>query len=245
MKFFLIAGIMCLAYYIVTLIAGGFSKFPLIWLGLGCACIGGYFGRGYLCNFGLHVPVPLRIVFWCIVTFLVLGVLIVEIMIIRTGRKPPMAYADYIIILGAQVKGVRPSKALLRRIMTACDYMKTNPETKAILSGGKGPDEEISEAECMRRVLVQSGIDQQRLILEDKSVNTLENLKYSLADVGYGHRIVIATCNFHQLRAQAVARKLGMREVSGIGSGSGHMLKVNDYFREFFALLKYYISGLI
>ena len=245
MKFFLIAGIMCLAYYIVTLIAGGFSKFPLIWLGFSCVCIGGYFGRGYLHDFGLHMPVPLRIVFWCIVTFLVLGVFVVEIMIIRTGRKPPMPYADYIIILGAQVKGIRPSKALLRRIMTACDYMKTNPDTKAILSGGKGPDEGISEAECMRHVLVQSGIDEQRLILEDKSVNTLENLKYSLEDVGYEHRIVIATCDFHQLRAQAVARKLGVREVSGIGCGSGHMLKVNDYFREFFALLKYYISGLI
>lgn len=245
MKFLLIAGTMCLAYYIVTLIAGGFSKFPLIWLGLGCVCIGGYFCRDYLKDFGLHMPVPLRIVFWCIVILTILCVLVVEIMIIRTGRKLPMPQADYIVILGAQVKGIRPSKALLRRIMTACDYMKTNPETKAILSGGKGPDEGISEAECMRRVLVQNGIDEQRLILEDKSVNTLENLKYSLADVGYEHRIVIATCDFHQLRAQAVARKLGVREVSGIGSGSGHMLKVNDYFREFFALLKYYISGLI
>ena len=245
MKFLLITGIMCLAYYIVTLIAGGFSKFPLIWLGLGCACIGGYFGKGYLQAIGLHMPVLLRIVFWCIVIFAVLCVLIVEVMIIHTGRKPPMLHADYIVILGAQVKGTRPSKALLRRIMTACDYMNTNPETKAILSGGKGPDEGISEAECMRRVLVQNGIDEKRLILEDKSENTLENLQYSLADVGYEHRIVIATCDFHQLRAQAVARKFGVREVSGTGSGSGHMLKVNDYFREFFALLKYYISGLI
>ena len=60
---------------------------------------------------------------------------------------------DYIVVLGCQVKGTKPSKALKYRLDTAKEYMQANPETIAVLSGGQGKMEEISEAECMRRYL--------------------------------------------------------------------------------------------
>lgn len=245
MIIFLIAGAVFLIYYIVTLIAGGFSKFPLIWFGMGCVCTGLYFWIRHLHAVGRHVPFGVVWLCLCLIVMALLCVCAVELKIIFVGKQAPKPGADYVIILGAQVKGDRPSKALLRRIMAARDYLIANPDAKAILSGGQGPDEAISEAECMRRVLAEHGIREERLIIEDKSVNTLENLRFSLEKAGKAHRFVIATCDFHQLRAQAVARHFGVKEVSGIGCGSGHMLKVNDYFREFFALLKYDISGLI
>ena len=245
MIIFLIAGILCMAYYIVSLIAGGFSKFTLIWPLMGGIGLAVYFCVNHVKMAGGIIPMWIKYTSGCIGIIFGLCIVIVEAKIIRAGRQKPKSGADYIIILGAQVKGEQPSKALLRRIMTAYAYLKENPQTKAILSGGQGYGEAISEAECMRNVLLAKGIEKNRLILEDKSVNTLENLKFSLLHAGNDCQIVIATCDFHQFRAQAVARKLGVTDVSGIGSGSGHMLRVNDYFREFFAVLKYDISGLI
>ena len=58
--------------------------------------------------------------------------------------------------------------------------MEENPETKAVLSGGKGDGESITEAQAMCNYLVEHGIDRERLILEEKSTNTTENLKFSL-----------------------------------------------------------------
>ncbi len=76
---------------------------------------------------------------------------------------------DYIIVLGAHVAGTRLSKALLERTRRALRYLEENPETRAVLSGGQGQGEQISEAEAMYRYLTEHGIDGSRLILEDTS----------------------------------------------------------------------------
>ena len=80
---------------------------------------------------------------------------------------------DYIIVLGAHVAGTRLSKALLERTRRALRYLEENPETRAVLSGGQGQGEQISEAEAMYRYLTEHGIDGSRLILEDRSTNTI------------------------------------------------------------------------
>lgn len=86
---------------------------------------------------------------------------------------------DYVVVLGAHVKGELPSKALLKRLEAALDYGEKNPETKLVLSGGQGFGENITEALCMKRYLVKNGISSDRLILEEKSTDTRENLKFS------------------------------------------------------------------
>ncbi|MGN0525072.1 YdcF family protein, partial [Eubacterium sp.] len=86
---------------------------------------------------------------------------------------------DIVIILGCRVKGTAPTKALYSRCLSASKFLKTNPNAKAILSGGQGKDEQISEAECMYRILTSLGIDEGRLIKEEKSTSTYENLLYS------------------------------------------------------------------
>ena len=91
---------------------------------------------------------------------------------------------DYIIVLGAHVAGTRLSKALLERTRRALRYLEENPETRAVLSGGQGQGEQISEAEAMYRYLTEHGIDGSRLILEDRSTNTKENLDFSLEKIG-------------------------------------------------------------
>ena len=91
---------------------------------------------------------------------------------------------DYIIVLGAHVDGTRMTLALLERTRRALLYLEENPGTRAVLSGGKGDGERISEAEAMYRYLTEHGIDGGRLIREERSTNTKENLDYSLELIG-------------------------------------------------------------
>ena len=107
--------------------------------------------------------------------------LFVEGLIVGAMLQKPEPGLDYIVVLGAQVKGNRPSLALSHRIWEAAEYLKGNPKTRAILSGGKGTGEDISEAQCMRQELEKLGISEERLIEENKSTSTQENIAYSYA----------------------------------------------------------------
>ena len=126
---------------------------------------------------------------------------------------------DYIIVLGAHVDGTRMTLALLERARRALLYLQENPGTRAVLSGGKGSGESISEAEAMYRYLTEHGIDRDRLILEDQSTSTKENLEFSLEKIGTGDCSVgVVTNNFHVWRGAAIARKCGFRQVAMIPS---------------------------
>ena len=115
--------------------------------------------------------------------FLGLGLavcLITEAVIIHASQGEPDRKCQYIVVLGAKVNGTEPSISLSDRITAAYDYLTENPGVIAILSGGQGSDEGISEAECMFRKLTAMGIDKNRLWLEDKATSTWENLNFSL-----------------------------------------------------------------
>ena len=93
-------------------------------------------------------------------------------------------------------------------------YLEENPGTKAVLSGGKGDGENISEAEAMYRYLTGHGIDGDRLIREEESTSTKENLEFSCRKIGNTDCSVgVVTNNFHVWRGAAIARKCGFREV--------------------------------
>ena len=86
---------------------------------------------------------------------------------------------DYIIVLGAQVRADGPSKVLKHRLNTAIDYLEKNPETICIVSGGQGYNEPCTEAQAMADYMEAVGIEKDRLILEDESKTTEQNIKYS------------------------------------------------------------------
>lgn len=116
------------------------------------------------------------------------------------------------VVLGCSVKGTKPSTILWERIHAAYAYLTSNPDAMCVLSGGQGRGEDISEAECMYRCLTEMGIEKERLILEDASTNTEENLLFSrelLREHGLGDEITIVTSEFHEYRASLMAKKLG------------------------------------
>ncbi len=114
-----------------------------------------------------------RVINVCYAIFLLYGAVVTGAILLACSDTPaPNATA---VVLGAQVKGTNPSVILYGRIQAAERYLQENPEAKAVLTGGKGSDEQISEADCMYNVMVAEGIDPQRLIKEDKATDTKEN----------------------------------------------------------------------
>ncbi len=121
------------------------------------------------------IAVSLSILFWlCMAAFLT-----VEAVVFSAGRKAPEQEASYVIVLGAQVRGETPTLVLNARINAAAKYLVENPTAIAVASGGQGSGEAISEAEAIRRGLLRLGIAEERILMEDRSTSTAENLKFS------------------------------------------------------------------
>ncbi|WP_370458110.1 YdcF family protein [Bacillus sp. BPN334] len=99
--------------------------------------------------------------------------------IYKHGQMNATYDADYIIVLGSKVNGTKPSYSLQYRIDKAAEYLQSHEKTIAIVSGGKGKGEDISEALAMKNGLMKLKIAEDRIIMEDKSTSTDENIKLS------------------------------------------------------------------
>lgn len=167
--------------------------------------------------------------------------LIIESMIIFESLQMRVPLnSDYIIVLGARVRGETPSLALQERLNVAYDYLEQNPKTQAILTGGRGAGEDITEAEAMKRYLVQKGISPNRLLLETQAKDTVENLTYSFKMIDPSLEkveVIVVTSKFHILRSKIIAKELGW-QVHGIGAKTLPFLIPTYYLREFFAVVE-------
>jgi uncharacterized SAM-binding protein YcdF (DUF218 family) len=165
----------------------------------------------------------------------------VEVPIVAAARTDRRPEAPYLIVLGAGVNGVRPSLSLLNRLEAAKRYLEAWPETVAVLSGGQGPGEDITEAECMRRWLLDAGISGERLVKEAHSASTYENLENALALIAEtggdpGGRVAVLSSEYHLYRAKYLAKRLGADPVGVAARTSYPVLMVNYFIREAFAV---------
>lgn len=231
-------------FAVMTVKLGPGYRFNFVWLLLGLFLIGTAFVLTFSKQGVSRLPKP---VLFLIETIILAGCLlfvVVEGMIIWKGNMLPENNADYLVVLGAQVRGTKPSLVLKYRIEKAAEYLKAHPDVKVVASGGKGADEEISEAEAIERGLIERGIDQSRIYKEERSTSTKENLEFSkqYLDIEH-HNIIIVTSDFHILRAVGIARKAGYRNVEGLAAKSVWYLVPNNYVREFLALMKDKLVG--
>lgn len=245
--FNIILGFSSLIYFIMyALLAGLTNKFTYVWLLIAIVCIVlGIKSKLVLSMWGkLHIAV--RIIIISLVS--VVSVLIISVLaiVIVSGASVPDKGADYVIVLGAKVRGDVPSHNLVTRLRKACQYLEENKNTKVIVSGGKGPGENITEAEAMKRYLINKGIKEERIIMEDKSVNTDENIKFSKELISdKDSKAVIVTNNFHVYRSMKIAQKQGLNNIKGLGSSIRWYTVPNLYLREAIAVIKYYVCGQI
>ena len=151
--------------------------------------------------------------------------------------------ADYLIVLGCQVNGTTPSLMLRQRIDAAADYLNTHPETICIVSGGMGPGERITEADCMYNSLTAAGIDSSRIILEKNSTSTMENLRFSMEFLEPGATIAIVSNEFHLYRAGQMANQLGLDTILIPADTEWPVLRASYFLREIFAVWKFHLLG--
>ena len=240
-----IVGWCALAYYLVLLPYLGFGlSFALFWLALSAGC----FALDWLLKrVGQKSKKRRRRLSTAVA---VLMALVLALYGGVTGRvvaqrfSKPAPNADYVLVLGARVKDNGPSVLLEYRIETAAEYLKANKESVAILCGGQGDNEPMSEAQAMYDGLVKRGIKKDRLILEDKSTSTEENIAFARALMEKEDpAVVITTTGYHVYRALNTARSQGLTNVSGNPAPCAWITPLNYYTREFFAILRDWVKG--
>lgn len=183
----------------------------------------------------LFTKIVFRVVNIGFIAFAVYGAIVTSAMVWATCQAPPENSTA--IVLGAQVKPWGPSVILRGRIDAAKSYLDDSPNANAVLSGGQGSDEIMSEAQCMYNVLTESKIDSSRLYMEDKSTNTTENIRNSMKiieDNNLNTDITIVTDGFHQLRARIICSQLGIK---------GNVGAVSSDTRLLMSLLMLFVSG--
>jgi len=174
--------------------------------------------------------------------------IIVEIPIIKNARTDEDAERDYLIVLGAAVHGDTPSLSLIHRMQGVLDYMEEYPECTAIVSGGQGKGENMTEAQCMFDWLTAHGIAPERIIMEDKATSTKENLEFSfeiirsLGDEPEG-KVAVLSSPYHLFRAKQMSRMLGVEAAGVAGHWDYPVLTVNYFIREAFGVTHLWVFG--
>lgn len=170
---------------------------------------------------------------------------ILGLMARQAADRPEAAGPCTVLVLGCEVRGLRPSKMLAARIDSAYDYLTANPEAVCVACGGMADDEIITEARCIRDELVRRGIDPGRIYLEEKSLNTRQNISYAVDIIrakGLPTEAAVASDNFHQLRAAVYARGSGLKAQS-LGCRSYWLLAPGYWAREVIAVAAAWAFG--
>lgn len=205
--FFTLLGVWLLLPILFRVVHAGFLFIIPIFF---CFCLAA-FPRFYKFVFKNNKKILISISLLMIVGFSLFAVVFG---LILSGASAPTAQdAGTIIVLGCRVDGDEPSSMLMRRADAALSYLQEHPACDIIVTGSTGRWATISEAEAIKRYLVNHGVDENRIYLDEYATNTDENLKYS-ADIirqnNLSDNVVIATDRFHQYRAARFAQKYGL-----------------------------------
>ena len=264
-------GVLCIAYFIVIVVYAGIAtSFAFIWLFFAALLFFLVYGRWYYSRNMDRIPrwVPVSVVTTCVAGVVALAVLCV--LVFLGAASSDKKNLDYVIVLGARVKEHTVSNSLKKRLDKAIEYAQENPDTILVLSGGRGPGEDVSEAEVMRQYLEYNGVRPEQLLIEDRSVSTVENIAYSKVVIEE-HRnrdkkelvpltrrttsvpyaiapdkpleIGVLTSNFHIYRARLTAEKWGFDNVYGISADSDPVLFIHLCVRECASIVKDRLMG--
>lgn len=238
-----ILALLCLIYcagVVLTKAAG--TKFFLIWLVMAA----GFAALGYGLQHDIFLLLPRSVRTGAVVVLAAGAALFcfMEALVISGFGRDAQAGLPYLVVLGAQMKENGPSVALQRRLDRACDYLMENPDTLCVVSGGQGSNEPVSEAQGMKTYLMKKGIGEARIIMEDRSRDTQQNLAFSRELIPKEvTKVGIVTSNFHVYRSIQLARKQGFPDAQGLGATSGAYFLPNNMLREFFGIMKDWVFG--
>ena len=209
-------GLFCLICGLLPIVTHGIWKSEGVWALLLAA---GYFllvrqHTLWTRIFGRHWRWMEGILYLLTVAGLVL-VLVLTGMIVKYAffNSPPKDTETTLVVLGCKISGNRPTIMLRQRLDSACRALEENADLKCVVSGGQGEDEAYPESRVMRDYLIEKGIDPDRIVEEDASRNTRENLVNSMEIIrekGWSEMVTLVTNGYHQCRAGMLAERLGI-----------------------------------
>ncbi len=182
-------------------------------------------------------------------TFLAVGLIVILSFggfLAAYGSRDTADYTEQtVIVLGCGLRGERVSVGLAKRLDKAAEYHEKNPEAMIIVSGGQGPQEDISEALAMKRYLVDKGIAEDKIIMEDKSTSTITNFRNSRAimeEMGLDlSSVVFVTNAYHVYRGAYYAEDEGFIDIAHLGTDIIWYTVPMNYMREMMAVVKMWV----
>lgn len=181
---------------------------------------------------------------WVIACVLVFSVGMCGFLFVYGNNTTAAHKEDVIMVLGCGINGDKPTKPLAARLDAAISEHEKNPSAYILVSGGMGIQEDISEAEAMKRYLVSKEISEDKIIMEDKSTSTSENFKYSkeiLDNMFDDYSVAFVTNDFHLYRAQCLARLAGFDKTSRVHAPIPWSSVPMMYSREVLGVLKMWL----
>lgn len=230
-RLFLASGVICIFYYVLCGVAVRFDQSMLwVWPVVGAGLILRY----ALVRCGVELPKWPKMVLRTACCLMLAVFFAVQCLVLTGMFEKCPAGVDYIILLGAKTGSV----TIERRIDTAADYLKENPETLVVCTGGQGADEEMPEGEYMKLGLIERGVSEDRIITENRSTSTYENLLYSRELIeDENASVAVVSNNYHIFRAKALARSRFKGDVYGIAMASNPLTLPHYMAREFFTVV--------
>ena len=243
----IICGILAAMAFVLRFMLLGYSFSALV-----CCCLIGIIAFYEITRMLREkYPKGIKIIRRIFAVCLVVGLLVVgvtECFIIEASFGNPKEQVEYVVVLGAKVRVTGPSASLWDRIYGAYDYLEEHPDVIAVVSGGQGDDEPISEAKSMRDELVALGIDESRIWVEDQATSTWENLNFSLDLIQEktGERpekLGVVSSEYHLFRASLFAEACGVDFVGVPARTSRVSQMINHFMREVAGVWHYLILG--
>ncbi|MFI3226329.1 MAG: YdcF family protein [Clostridia bacterium] len=243
-KILMILGIICTIIGIVCVFFPSASFGVLFFLSLGIAMLGLTF---CIKISNLNIAYSKFFEILSLIGKIVLGLwlisfIIIETMIIVGEKSDDQISFDALIVLGAGIYGDVPSLSFQTRLDTAINYLNGHPETIVITTGGYGEGEAYSESYVAKKYLVENGIDENRILFEEYSRNTFENVRYAkeLLPDDYSGKTAAVSNDFHLFRARMLLEVQGLTPYA-IGSEIPNRPALNILYsiREYFSVVKH------
>lgn len=173
-----------------------------------------------------------------------------EAPVISNAKTDADPQSDYLIVLGAGVNGSAPSLSMVNRLEAALDYLEAYPDAVAIVSGGQGAGEDVTEASAMHDWLVAHGMPESRIVQEDQSTSTRENLENSFAIIRSrggdpADGVAVVSSEYHLYRAKQMARALGAKPLGVAAETTLPTMRANYFIREAFAAAYMQVFGVL
>lgn len=227
-----------LIYGIVVRNVDIFNSFYIFWMLLSAILVGIVLLNQKL---AWQLPKFIKSIFYVLLGVFIISFTWVQIGIGSHFKDKIGREKKYILVLGNAISENKPSQTLKYRLDEAYDYLKKY-DSICIVTGGKSDGEKHSEARVMKDYLVKKGIDEKRILMEERSTNTKENMVLSQELIPSDSDIGIITSDTHLYRSLFIAEKEGLKNISGHAAKTQTPLYINNMTREYFLFIKYILG---